>query len=51
MQQALKLIAAGQSNQPTLAGALKLSDASRRYVLNRLAEAGKITLTARARAE
>lgn len=47
-ERALKLIAAGQSDQAGLATALKLSDASVRYVLNRLAESGKIMLSAKA---
>ena len=46
-EQALKLIAAGQSDPAALASALKLSKASVRYVLYRLAESGKITLSAK----
>jgi hypothetical protein len=44
---AVKLIANGATGTAALAGALKLSEASTRYILNRLAEGGKITLAAR----
>jgi len=47
--EALKLIAKGTFDEAALASALKLSEESTRYVLARLAESGKITLTATAR--
>ncbi len=47
---ALKLIANGTTDSTALARALRLSEASTRYVLSHLAEGGKITLTAKAKA-
>lgn len=46
--EAMKLIASGTADTTALANALKISEASARYALNRLAESGKITITATA---
>jgi len=43
----VKLIANGTTDTGALASALKISEATVRYVLNRLAEQGKISLSAK----
>ena len=43
----MTLVSGGTTDTSALASALKLSEESVRYVLNRLAEAGKITLSAK----
>jgi len=45
--EAMTLVANGKTDTVSLAAALKLSEESTRYILNRLAEAGKITLSAK----